>query len=184
MLIGLTGYARSGKDSVADVMVSDLGFGRAAYADALREGLLVLDPYLGLDQTGRRLWRLSDEIALVGWEGSKAREWGQEIRRLLQRFGTEAGRDIHGDNTWVNALFRCAPQKRNTVITDVRFLNEALAVQKRGGVIVRVVRPGVAMLNQHASEMELDLIKPDLTLLNNGTLLDLENTVVRLLDFV
>jgi dephospho-CoA kinase len=44
MIIGLTGYARTGKDTVASVLVKDFGFERIAFADPIRELLYELNP--------------------------------------------------------------------------------------------------------------------------------------------
>ena len=36
MIIGLSGYARSGKDTVAELLVLNYGFKRVAFADGIR----------------------------------------------------------------------------------------------------------------------------------------------------
>jgi hypothetical protein len=64
---------------------------------------------------------------------------GEEIngRIFLQRIGTEVGRKLLGENTWVNALAlrvqREEPKK--IVIPDVRFMNEAEWILSQGGEI-------------------------------------------------
>lgn len=178
MLIGLTGYARSGKDTVGKILVEKHGFERGSFAEPMYRGLLALDPLLYTDDGTEVAYRLSDELDywLGDWDKVKASSLGAEVRQLLQRFGTEAGRDIHGPDVWVNALFR-TPLVGDTVITDVRFLNEAQGIVARGGVVVRVVRPGYAALNQHASENELDQIHTPWSLLNGGGLGALESHV-------
>ena len=84
------------------------------------------------------------------------------VRKFLQLFGTEVGRQIHPD-TWVNTLFNdyklvsvqaaiinysndnvqligspYVTEFPKWIITDVRFLNEYDAIKKRGGIIIRV----------------------------------------------
>jgi dephospho-CoA kinase len=44
MIIGISGYARSGKDTVANYLVEHHEFTRMAFADAMREALLRLNP--------------------------------------------------------------------------------------------------------------------------------------------
>lgn len=75
-------------------------------------------------------------------------------------------------------------------ITDVRFINEAKKIRKAGGMVWRIVRDDKPQeLNSkaqtHASEMEMDSPKMEkyvnLTVLNNGSLEDLEDTVGSLL---
>jgi hypothetical protein len=46
MIIGLSGYARSGKDTVAELLVLNYGFKRMAFADGIRESLIALNPIL------------------------------------------------------------------------------------------------------------------------------------------
>jgi dephospho-CoA kinase len=36
MIIGLTGYAQSGKDTVANILVENYGYQRVAFADPIR----------------------------------------------------------------------------------------------------------------------------------------------------
>ena len=58
MIIGISGYARSGKDSVANILVQDFGFERRAFADKLREALYALNPIIAYD------WDLARPIYL------------------------------------------------------------------------------------------------------------------------
>ena len=44
MIIGLTGYAQSGKDTVAKILIEQYGFTRVAFADKIRELLYEMDP--------------------------------------------------------------------------------------------------------------------------------------------
>ena len=46
MIIGLTGYARSGKDTVAKILVDNYGYKRIAFADKIRELLVEINPIL------------------------------------------------------------------------------------------------------------------------------------------
>ena len=56
------------------------------------------------------------------------------------------------------------------VLTDVRFPNEAEAIQAAGGRLVRVVRPGQDTSDQHISETALDDLVADVEIQNDGTL--------------
>jgi hypothetical protein len=44
----------------------------------------------------------------------------------------------------------------DVVITDVRFINEARAIRKRGGLLVRIERTDYDVVDNHVSETELD----------------------------
>lgn len=187
-LVGLSGYARSGKDEAAKVLVDLYGFKRVAFADKLREVLYALDPFVefkpyhnwGIDPpAGFSRVRLAEVIDVYGWDGYKETEFGEEIRRLLQRLGTEAGRNLLGENIWVDAALTGHHEDDRIVVTDVRFPNEAQAIKAAGGIIVRVERPGVAAANAHVSERALDDWKFDYTLENNIDGLENWREVVR-----
>jgi hypothetical protein len=73
----------------------------------------------------------------------------------------------------------------NWIITDVRFPNEYDAVKSKGGIIIRVNRPGfgtsmVALANAHPSETALDGHDFDHVIENNGDLDSLREKVIKL----
>lgn len=177
-IIGLSGYARSGKDEAARVLVEEFGFTRVAFADKLREVLYQLNPIVEADfgfefksdWSGPAFVLLQEAIDTYGWDGYKASVFGTEIRRLLQRLGTEAGRDTLWDSIWVDAAFAGVPENAKVVVTDCRFPNEAEAITSRGGQMWRVTRKDVGPANSHPSETSLDDWKFDKKLFNYGTL--------------
>ena len=67
------------------------------------------------------------------------------------------------------------------MFTDVRFPNEAKALADMNGAIVRVIRPNTNAVNDHESEVAMDRYDFDATILNNGTLDDLNSQVERVL---
>jgi hypothetical protein len=99
------------------------------------------------------------------------------VRVLLQRFGSDVGREMFGEDFWVEQAFKGLGDE-DVVFTDVRFPNEAEAVRGRGGVVWNVVRPGVGVANGHVSECALDGFVFDETVVNDGSLLDLEVKVL------
>jgi hypothetical protein len=120
-------------------------------------------------------------------------------RQFLQNLGTEAMRDGLHTNVWVNALFADYKAKwvptgdaieedevslekeyPNWIITDMRFPNELEAIFKRGGITIKVVRPGV-LVGTHASEIALDDAEFDYEIENNGTIEDLIEKVKEIL---
>lgn len=73
-----------------------------------------------------------------------------------------------------------APDKfPNWIITDVRFENEAEAVESKGGILLRVVRPRDTSKDmvEHESETGLDLYTFQNTILNDGTIEELVEMV-------
>lgn len=184
-LVGLCGFAQSGKDSVAGHMVKAHDWSRIAFADALREMLWALNPVvtttpdpiyeLGSDKPTLIMQesRVQDIVIDVGWDEAKTSY--PEIRNLLQRLGTEAGRDILGQNTWVGVGEQKieASLPRSAVVSDCRFQNELAMIRRRGGTLVWVDRPGNGAVNEHASEHSVSQKDCDVLLSNDGTLEDL-----------
>lgn len=185
MIVGLNGYARSGKDEAARALV-EKGYERRAFADAVRNVLYATNPIVrvgGIEVHQRqepipvsiRLRPIVDEF---GWEYAK-NEF-TEVRELLQRLGTEGGRDVLGTNVWVDASLRNLPEK--VVVTDVRFPNEADAIKSAGGVVVRIVRDGVGPVNTHVSDNAMNDYEFDVTISNNGTIEQLHNKMITLVE--
>ena len=168
-VIGLAGYARSGKDTAAEIL-SEYGYTRASFADAIRDALYHLNPLIEDEPLASRVDRL-------GWEITKA---NPEIRQLLQRFGTEVGREMFGEDFWVDYLFNNLPDGSKIVITDCRYPNEAEAVQAMGGKMWRIKRDGVTAVNDHISETSLDDYEFDMIVDNSK---DIE-TFAKLIKFL
>jgi hypothetical protein len=175
-LIGFCGYARSGKDAAAKVLVERHGFVKVSFAEPLRKMLYALNPiiaYFGLcDEAAKRV---QDVVDALGWDQAKVMY--PEIRYLLQRLGTEAGRRHLGDSVWVDLAMAEVAKHDKVVITDCRFANEARAIHLYGGVVVKVSRPGVGPVNSHVSDQELPDIYIDHTISNDGTLDDLAEKI-------
>lgn len=100
------------------------------------------------------------------------------VREFLQKLGTEGLRNNLHENVWVNALFsEFDPASSKWLITDVRFQNEADAIKKLGGIVVRIDR-GMDT-GTHPSETSLDDYKFDYTITNKGSLNDLVKEVAK-----
>jgi len=166
ILIGVSGRKRHGKDTFAARLVEHHGFTRVAFADPMRQMALALDPIISEG------WRLSALVEAFGWEEAKA---NPEVRRTLQRLGTEAGRGVLGDGIWVDTAMRHARKLGGRVaFTDCRFPNEADAIRDAGGQVIRVNRPAFPDDGDpHPSETALDRYPFDDLVLNDGTVDDL-----------
>lgn len=170
--IGLGGHLRSGKDTVADHLVQAHGFVKLGMSDALHEAMLALDPIVDVDHDLEI--RYADVIEAFGYVQAKARY--PEVRRLLQKLGTEVGRDMIGENTWVDIIARKVDLLLKggwpVAVTGIRFPNELRMVRSLGGTAVWVDRPGLdsASPAAHASETSVDDSMFDRVLVNDGTL--------------
>ena len=168
-LIGLMGYARTGKDTVAGLLTYHQ---RLAFADALKEFTLAMNPPTRGKHTGAYHLLSSHPGAdehPPDWERLKA---NPNVRSLLQNVGV-AARDHLGPDVWVNALAAKIQPGGFYVVTDVRFPNEVEFIQRQGGELWRVVRPGTGPVNDHISETAVADVPAHRTIVNDRSIEEL-----------
>lgn len=131
MIIALSGAAGSGKTTIAQVLVRDYGFVRVRFAGPMKSMLMAI----GLT-----------EAQVDGPEKETPCDLlcGKTPRFALQRLGTEFGREMIGEDLWVNVAMKqieaFVVRGQNVVIDDLRFDNEARALSRRLAYIFRVER--------------------------------------------
>jgi hypothetical protein len=207
IVVGLSGYAGAGKDAVADILVRDYGFTKMAFADPLKRMLRRLDPIIGFDLYEGCCAECADipevtevrfsDAAKFGFddESLKHSPWAEEVRRLWQRFGTEVFRAEDSD-FWVNlAAGELGETTADRVVfTDVRFENEAewiywlredhVKEPEIRSSVWRVARPDNYPEDIHESEQMVGLLDEEVTILNNGSLEELEEPVAIAMDML
>jgi hypothetical protein len=198
-IVGLTGRANSGKDTVGDRLV-DREYARRAFAEPIKkfccdvfgiEPAYCWGPSPYRNEVVRTEFR-SDELhrwlkafhdrsllpsqwaaALAFFHDVHARHLSgpTTVRRILQVVGTEWGRALYPD-LWVNALFVTLTER--SVITDVRFENEVAAIHDFGGKIwfVDAEQRLGPRTDAHASEPSAEVMRgwADVVIDNNGPL--------------
>lgn len=175
MNIGIIGRARTGKDTMGQWLVDQRGYRRVAFADALKEAALKVDPVIDDGNAGYRFQaaRLSEVVGGYGWE--RAKEIG-DTRRFLQELGA-AVRALDED-FWLRAAMKQVMEANDAgvpvVITDVRYPNEAESLRRAGFHLVYIDRPGVPQMD-HASENSLTADDADYVIVNDGALHDFHN---------
>lgn len=170
MILGLTGRKRSGKSTVARLLVDRHGFRELSFAARLKRMAADVNPMVhyidthNLSDTDRELLAngvtpgpvyLLDALRVLGEE--RAKDELPEVRRFYQRLGTEGVRGNLGEDTWVNLTereIRAAGYARRLVFPDVRFDNEAALIRWFGGTVVEVQRPAAVpdTVDNHRSE--------------------------------
>ncbi len=183
MIVGFGHQAQVGKDTAAGMLVARHGFTRLGFADILKEVLYDINPIVAPFSRIAQVhpWgpvRLQDVVDEDGWDVAKGMT---ETRRLLQDLGVAARWHLDED-VWVKPVLAAMLNNPGPfVISDVRFPNEFRALKNSGALMVKITRTGVeSNAGQHLSETALDNAEWDWVVPNDGTLLELEETLVDL----
>lgn len=157
IVVGVTGAAGSGKDTVASML--GWGWRVVSFADPLYDMIAAM--------TGYPVWQLKDrefKEQVIPW-------LGKSPRQLLQTLGTDWGRDMVSRDVWLKIGARRIQSGYLVVVPDVRFDDEAEMIREDfGGVIWEVTRPGASTCASHVSEAGISRRLIDRTLVNGGTL--------------
>jgi hypothetical protein len=166
-IIGITGRAGAGKDTVADYLVTKHGYTKVSFASILKNMLATC----GLPEPQNRG---DKEKNYEGFEFS--------FRDAAQKLGTEWGRSLDQD-IWVKLTMNGLEQDKKFVFSDVRFENEATAIRDKGLLVhLRGRQVDLGGLSTHASEAGVASQGRDWIITNTGSMEDLYSVVDRMLD--
>ncbi|AHK11891.1 deoxynucleoside-5-monophosphate kinase [Vibrio phage CHOED] len=220
-LIGITGLARSGKDTVGGMLLSHMPAAtRFAFADKIKEFLedaLEYGESAESNKEGSVLFmttRADIETAMLNVLHKGMMMYDVDVadmvdeyvhilkayhgicfelqdgrilftsswRKLYQLTGTEFGRQKINERFWIDPWL----PDENAVVTDVRGHGdtqehrnvEALSIIQKGGLVIQVVDPRKGhVVRGHASEAGIEGNLICHTIVNDGTLEDLEAKV-------
>jgi len=201
MIIGISGKARSGKDTFATMLATELNkvswpsYVMMAFANELK-----LRCQAAFDLTFEQLWGEDKEkydqrypkargilpYCIGNRDDGKGLEVLEErkhwtAREIMQDYG--AFYRTIDNQFWIKNLFKVAEEKEYTsvIVTDVRYINEADYIIDNGGYVIRVERENKDSVHneEHPSEVELDgYNRFDFVIDNSGTLKQLEEAAV------
>lgn len=190
MIIGLCGAQGSGKDTVANILISEYGFVKLTFASTLKDIVAILfswqrDLLEGLTEESR-LWReTTDDF------------WSEKLsipsftpRKALQMIGTDLFRIHFNNDIWTNivenkigVMLKNNPNT-NIVISDCRFANEFnLIKQFTDSHIIMILREKNISTNKiyHSSETEWVNYNFDAILQNDNSIDELKINLKSLL---
>lgn len=141
MIVGVAGFIGSGKDTIADYLITFKGFRRMSYAEPLKDAVASI---FGWD---RELLEGTTKYSRE-WRDTVDTWWAERLdikhltpRWVLQQWGTEVGRRAFHDDIWIASVEnKLRSIKDDIVISDCRFPNELKSVKRAGGVTIRVSR--------------------------------------------
>lgn len=200
-VIGLTGLAGAGKDTVAELLRAHCGARTLAFADALRAEIAdafcletifltrretkeIPLPALALSNCTERAF-VDRMLVLHAQSGTAINpDAPRSPRQIMQWWGTEYRRS-QDQGYWVSRAGQTiswlskSEQADLVVLTDVRFVNEANLVRRWGGLIWQINRPGLQRAHgAHASEVTGEHYAPDAVIHNDGDLHHLKQAVL------
>lgn len=186
MLIAFTGRAGAGKSTAADILASLLGgdYETVNFADPVKRHAQAIWQF-----TDEQLWGPSEARNMPDWRYPRPDGTCLTAREALQKLGTEAGRHCY-PNIWIDiALDMVSDASRrvgNVIMADLRFDNEAEAVNDAGGYNVLVSRSVGSRTSEaasaHASEAGISPRHIDYELKNDGTPHDLRQAIKAMLE--
>ncbi len=158
-VIGFSGGIGSGKDTACEI-AEEFGFDKAGFSDHLKETCKFLT---GHDYTLRET---KDMEVLPGVTG----------RKLLETIGQKM-RDLD-ENFWINKLL----EKQEIAVPDTRYPNEVEAIQKAGGIVIKIIREGCQRTGHESDNWEE--LKSDFCIINDRSLEEFKQEVRNLIAFI
>ena len=133
-IIGVAGYARTGKDTFGSILIKQLG----DLGISCKKLSLAFELKSDLDNF------LTEKFGISAFtENSKEKNF---IRPLLICYGTELMRKKDPEY-WIKKIQKTIDLNNNcgiiSVVCDIRFMNEASWLRKNGGVLVHLKRTGI-----------------------------------------
>lgn len=155
-VVAFTGTAGAGKSTAADYLV-ERGYTRVKFAGPLK----AMCRAIGLTH---------EQIEGDAKETPSELLCGKSPRQFMQLIGTDFGRNLIGEDLWINLWRNAANDVLVTggrvVSDDCRFPNEVAAVASLDGVVIGVAGRG-GITGSHASEKQA--IRTDWTIANVGS---------------
>lgn len=207
-IVGILGFAGSGKDTAAAALI-ERGYVKYAFADALKDVIAVMFNWprhlMEGDTSKSRSWRETVDP----WWSNKLGIESFTPRMAMTSIGTDVIRAHFNDSLWIANVEKKILGNGNDkiVITDCRFPNEASLITGLGGHLIRIKKGPDPVFYQyskninstdqkqrseahtmmlgtfahiHASEWAWNCLTVDHTIENDGTIDDLQQNIIRL----
>lgn len=174
MIIGICGKMHSGKDTLGQMIQQ-------------------IDPEFKIKKFATNVKKIASLMTGFSEDSFESQEFknsylGEEwvckgqpitVRHFLQTMA-QTVRNNFNENAWINATFSDYKPSDKWVITDVRFLNEVVAIKKKSGILVKITRETHDKSN-HVSERALDYYNGfNFEIDNNSSLDDLKKHAIKI----
>jgi dephospho-CoA kinase len=202
LVIAVSGKMQHGKDSIGNYLIAKYGFKALRFADKVKEICInydnstpksrerwnkkiareVLNNELRADEIDKLMQRVCPDV----WRRGTHEDYytiKPEWARLQMQGFAQGMRDLDSD-CWVRYVLRkCVKEQGRWVITDLRYKNEAFAIDvSEDAQIWRVVRPIPPSTGaNHVSECDLDSYPFEIFINNDGTIEELYKRVDKII---
>ena len=187
VLLAFAGKMYTGKDTSADIWEQQYHQFDVNWGDTLTRGFVRAAFASRLKHTCREIFNLTDEDVNTP-EGKKrlVEPYGKTVRELLQGVG-QALREYISKDIWVTLTLKdldvvLKTSTSHILVTDVRYPNELAALKSRGFTMIKMIR-NTGVVDNHASEQDLNDELFDYIIDNNGTKEDLKAKLLSLPEY-
>ena len=162
-IIGIVGRAGCGKTTLRNYIAQKHGFHILPFAKPLKTMLHVLG--LTSKQTDGTLDDKNLPCDLLQ---------GKSPRWAMQSLGSDWGRNLIGEDLWVDLWQKGIGRHTKIIVDDIRFPNEIARIHKLGGITIRIRRlKSEQNTEMHESERHFLSLPVTHELQNNASLQDL-----------
>jgi hypothetical protein len=184
MIIAITGHKQAGKNTIAEMLINiaqlyGIEFECHSFAYKLKQITSILTDCKLSDLENNKFKEtkyIPEFLFPFLQEGDTP-----NYSTFLQRFGTDILRKYNTD-LWIDSILNSYNNTQNWIITDTRFENEAKRIKEidLNSIIIKIVRPDNQEIDNHSSETSIDCINEDITIINDGTIQDLQKKVLNI----
>lgn len=189
-IIALCGFSGSGKDTVANILISNYGYTKISFGSALKD---VLSIVFGWDRTmleGITPEDREKRNIVDTWWANKLNIPELTPKMMMMYIGTNIFRNSFHKDIWTLIVMRQLSLYDRIVITDCRFPNEITMIKENGGKLYFIQRNKPIWFDNYKQGMdcqeaeqlhdsEKTWIREDFDgiIVNDGSISDLDNIV-------
>ena len=186
MIIGINGFKGSGKDTAGGYLWNKHKILPQSFAYRLKKSAAAL---FNINPHDWETYKNDDNIFVMlgknmGPTSEAMNISNMSARVFLQRYGTEAHREVFGTDFWVMEAIAPLDLAKSYSFTDARFKNELEAIKSLGGYNLQILRKKTDASDGHASEVRPPIHLIDYQIHNDGTIEEFYEKLEEFMEFL